>query len=554
MGRMYFEDFIGKEYESWRDGQVVILDVPTGCGKTTFFETTYREYAFSQGKRILYLVNRIVLQQQMLERQKQRVIAWEQFIETQSFWLHDIRKEPGNFVISTYQALEMAIVTNNEADLNYFLSFDIAVADEAHYFLADSLFNPNTVHSFEFLVQNFRNRQLIFMSATMQNFYPVLSIYLIQTANQSYLAKNGMFESYIYKRMEPDYSGYEFLWFYNNQEIAQTISGFPDEEKVLVFVSSIAEGKEVKGLLKRKIPGGDIFLYSSDSSHSEGGTELEEELVTVQTFSHRVLLATAKLDVGVNIVDNCVKHIFILQDNAEFMIQMLGRRRIQAGDTVKVYLHARDRLYFSRRLQQLKYQLRYVDFVLYHLSQPYADIFVATEFYDEKKAAVLRRFVGVWRNLYVSRRYFCNWLSLKRMGELAAEYGAILEEFDNNGPEAYVLHQGLWLCLPESHMRFSMPTTYIENIAVFMSTYAGKTLAIEEFNHFREKLMPMLHAADRVGFPKITELAKWQRINEFFEKHRLPYAICMHPKSKDSARHYEIKNVERGLGYESKEI
>lgn len=554
MGRMYFEDFIGKEYESWRDGQVVILDVPTGCGKTTFFETTYREYAFSQGKRILYLVNRIVLQQQMLERQKQRVIAWEQFIETQSFWLHDIRKEPGNFVISTYQALEMAIVTNNEVDLNYLRSFDIVVADEAHYFLADSLFNPNTVHSFEFLVQNFRNRQLIFMSATMQNFYPLVSTYLNQTREQSFLARNGMYEPYIYRRMEPDYRNYEFLWFYDNSEMVEVISGFPDAEKVLIFVSSIAEGKVIKSLLNKKICKDAIFLYSSESSNSQRGEELEDGLVADQTFTHRVLLATAKLDVGVNILDKNVKHIFILQDNPESMIQMLGRRRVQAGETLKVYFHARDRLYFSGRLRQLKYQMRYIYFSLYHMSQIYADVFVATEFYDEKKAAVLRKFVGVWRYLYADRRYFCNWISLERMKELLAEYEAIVIDFDNKGPDAFVLRQGHWLGLSENHRCFAIPSTYVENIGSFLSTYAGLTLGIEKFNEFRKQLMPMLHAADRVTFPKITELAKWQKINTFLEKHQLSFVICMHPKSKNRDRSYEIKELERGIIYEATEV
>ncbi len=540
---MYFADFIGDGYEEWQKGQVIILDVPTGSGKTMFCETTFRKYAFSQGKRILYLVNRITLREQMLERQKKRVIEWEQHLETQSFWMHDLKKEPGNFVITTYQTLEMALVTNNVPDINYFNSFDIVVADEAHYFLADSLFNPNTVHSFEFLVQNYRNRQLIFMSATMQNLYPILAVYLNQTAAQSFLAKEGMYEPYIYKRVEPDYSGYNFLWFYHHQEMVQIISELPGDEKVLVFVSSIAEGKEIKSLLKKIMPGGDVFLYSSESADSEHGQELETELVTEQKFSHRVLLATAKLDAGVNIFDSNVNHIFILLDNMESMVQMLGRRRIQAGETTNVYLHARDRLFFSRRLSQLKFQLRYVNYVMYQMSQPYADIFIATEFYDEKKAAVLRKFIGVWRNLYANSRYFCNWLSLRRMGELAAEYEAILEEFDTNGPDAYILHQGHWLGLPENHAYFTVPSTYIDNIAAFMSTYEGVTLKVEQFNEFRKQLMPILHAADRVTFPKTTELAKWQKINSFFEKNQLPFAVKMYPKSKNCDRRYEILKI-----------
>ena len=47
-----------------------------------------------------------------------------------------------------------------------------------------------------------------------------------------------------------------FLWFYSNREIAEMISEFPDSDKVLIFVSSIAEGKEIKSQLIKLIPKG----------------------------------------------------------------------------------------------------------------------------------------------------------------------------------------------------------------------------------------------------------------------------------------------------------
>ena len=185
---MYFDESIGENYLEWRDGQIILIDAPTGCGKTTFFENTYKNYALADGKRILYCTNRIVLRDQMLERQRMRIIEEEEKLQNASLWEYSRRREWGNFCITTYQAIETAIVTNNQKDCIFFSGFDILIADECHYFLSDSTFNTNTVQSFEFILRNYRNRRLIFMSASMGNFYSILINYLNQTAQNSFLA------------------------------------------------------------------------------------------------------------------------------------------------------------------------------------------------------------------------------------------------------------------------------------------------------------------------------------------------------------------------------
>ena len=61
-------DIIGDSYKNWASNQIVIIDCPTGSGKSYFIFETLLDYAISNRKRILYLVNRKVLSAQLDEQ------------------------------------------------------------------------------------------------------------------------------------------------------------------------------------------------------------------------------------------------------------------------------------------------------------------------------------------------------------------------------------------------------------------------------------------------------------------------------------------------------
>ena len=61
-------DVIGDSYKNWDSNQIVIIDCPTGSGKSYFIFETLLDYAISNQKRILYLVNRKVLRAQLDEQ------------------------------------------------------------------------------------------------------------------------------------------------------------------------------------------------------------------------------------------------------------------------------------------------------------------------------------------------------------------------------------------------------------------------------------------------------------------------------------------------------
>lgn len=550
---MHFSDYVGNEYMEWHEGQVIIINAPTGSGKSSFVEENFKEHAFTMGKRILYVTNRVLLRNQMIERQKQRIC--DEAMTPKPFWLNFKRGEEGNLVFVTYQQIEHALLFGYRQAVEYFASFDIAIADECHYFLTDSIFNPNTIVSFQFLLSTYKNRQIIFMSATMRNFYGILINYLNRATSQSDLFYEGMFPAFKYYEMQADYTGVEFDYITENREIAKKVENFPDDGKILIFVSSIAEGKEIRDLLKTVVPLDQIFLFSSQSVKTEKGAGVREELVAEEKFSYRVLISTALLDSGVNIVDESVKYIFLLQTNEEEAVQMLGRRRRSPGESLYVCLHARSQAYFKKIYNRLNYEINYMNTICRQemFNREYFDIIIAKDFYNLEKAEVLRKFVAMDMQKNAFNRYFINEFSCQRMYQLMEEARVIVNEFDMLDNGAYLFRQGGWFALDESTLKFLTPQTYLEQIVEYVQIYCDLEMNRDTFDQFRTALMPLLHQADRKMFPKKTELAKWQKMNHFFSKYMLPFCIHMTPKTKTSDRAYLIKKSAEGLIYETEE-
>lgn len=544
---MEVKKVIGDEYKSWREGQIIIIDAPTGSGKTTFVEEIFKNFALHSGKRILYCTNRILLKNQMQERQNARIL--EEEMRPKPFWQTFWRGEHGNYVIVTYQQIEAAVLHNNVQAINFLSSFDIAIVDEAHYFVTDSNFNPNTIVSFDFLISNYKNRQMIFMSATMRNFYGILLNFLSRRDSCGDLYVKNMFTEYKKYDVEADYSGIEFDCVMKNDEIAEKITAIPKDKKILIFVSSIREGKEIEKILNTVLPHNETFLLTSNSVKSEKGEKVRDELVMKQKFSQRVLIATALLDTGVNIIDDDVQYIFLFQNNEEETIQMLGRRRRKPGQSLYVCLHARSQVYFKKLYQKYKYEWQYICYVCNQerMNRVYFDVLIAKEFYSAEKAEILKKFIGMNTYVNASYRYFVNGLSVDRILQQMEEFATIIAEFEDKESLAYLLYQGRWFGFGEDVLKFKIPKTYLEQITEFVGTKLNYWMTVEEFNLFRSSLMPLLHQADGKMFPKMTENAKWQKLNDFFAKNELPFTIKMQPKKKGAERSYIIQNLYGGL-------
>ena len=56
---------IGEKYIEWKDGDCIFISSPTGSGKTYFILNILRPFLIQNNKKVLYLVNRSILKEQI---------------------------------------------------------------------------------------------------------------------------------------------------------------------------------------------------------------------------------------------------------------------------------------------------------------------------------------------------------------------------------------------------------------------------------------------------------------------------------------------------------
>jgi len=136
--KMYVADLIGDEYKSWRKGDKILITAHTGTGKTSFvlYKLIKRniEAYIEKGyiEKILYLVNRKILKEQLEKELKSQVTY-----RMREIYGIDIPNASEFITITTYQSIENFVQKDIEKLKQLFVGYDIAVYDECHYFLAD---------------------------------------------------------------------------------------------------------------------------------------------------------------------------------------------------------------------------------------------------------------------------------------------------------------------------------------------------------------------------------------------------------------------------------
>lgn len=126
----------------------------------------------TKGK-VLYLVNRKILKEQLKEKVKYEVIN---------------RNDPlcGMIDIKTYQEIEQEsreLIWNpninmfitkeldnpNTSIFQTYASYGCVICDECHYFLMDSNYNTNNIYSYRIIQELFKDKLRVFMSATIDD-------------------------------------------------------------------------------------------------------------------------------------------------------------------------------------------------------------------------------------------------------------------------------------------------------------------------------------------------------------------------------------------------
>ena len=400
--------------EEWKCGEHIVIAAPTGSGKTSFVLGRLLPYAKQKQRKIIYLCNRILLLDQVYKRaQNEYRIKFE---EIEGCY------DSEHLFLCTYQKIERRGHFPNYVDSNYPQSVldktYYCVFDEAHYFVHDSLFNSMTETVYQIIEQRSDRMVSIYMTATddellmLNSNIDTLRLSLgLKQANDAYslqkeakkykkepwlldaLAQKYAYQgisgskiwdnkSYTYElasrfcipekypadwkcyKQSADYSDYQVVYFHHEEELLPLIKKNP-EEKWLIFSSNI----QMSRILEEKI---NDFLHArygaivldARTVHSKQETypkKIYNEIRDDARFSCRVLIATSVLDNGVNLRDAKLKHIVLpTHDKTEFL-QMIGRKRRDAGEVVTLYIRDTSMKSIAQEQYSTLKQLFYID-------------------------------------------------------------------------------------------------------------------------------------------------------------------------------------------------
>lgn len=302
--RTYVSDLVGEEYKSW-DNESIILDCGTGTGKTKFILSVLAKYAYVHNKNMLYLCNRKKLREQI-----QYDVGHLGF---------------SNVEIESYQQLQKKI-----EDQESIKHYDYIIADEAHYFISDALFNIYTDLSYNFLIHA-ENCVVVYMSATAKDLYNILE-------SKGKVKKNRHYT------IQTDYSYVDKLYFFKKKELINILDTLLEKtnDKIIYFCNSKEKFINAYNHFKEKDIANFICSeYTKDPSMSKINQPdcIKHISNNYITFEKRILIATKALDNGVDLKDTEIKHIVTDIFDLDSAVQCLGRKRIQnVNDTCNFYI------------------------------------------------------------------------------------------------------------------------------------------------------------------------------------------------------------------------
>ena len=257
----------------------------------------------------------------------------------------------------TYQTFQEKYFGDNAETVPY---YHYIVADEIHYLVSDSAFNPAIQRLREWLEQP-KCSVFIAISATIDKALPYLGYYdrEWQLAGEreelTVFARNprdvlnrlkGMPEYLYYYKIPRKKGTYNFYVYDDIGDVVSMINQDQSEDKWLIFRSNKQKAK--KELFDK------LEVTKAYISADEKEGTIMEEIIRDNKFSAKVLVATKVIDNGVSLHDGKIKNILLETTDETDFIQMLGRRRNQEEDEepLNLFIPRMDVKYFNGQLYQ----------------------------------------------------------------------------------------------------------------------------------------------------------------------------------------------------------
>jgi len=439
---------MGEEHMSWEPSNPVLMTAQTGGGKNTYFEETILPYTKTKNVKVVIISNRIANNRQS-KRRLAKIMGWHKNLEKLTPAGLDDVQSIGNVMILSYQKLCYIFENYDLLEIiKFFGKIGIVVFDEAHFFVSDSLFNSRTEYILQNCIKFFSKAIRIYMTATPDEVFKEIINIEKQTCSNSYtvncmadnmyaILKRRKILIYNFKR------NYKYIaatkYFETADEIIKVISNDRTSQKWVVFVSSKTLGKEICKQLGEIA----VFIDASSKDSTEKDGVIYQELVEKEQFSCKAMVSTSVLDNGINIKDSSLTNIVIFTyDKTEF-IQMLGRKRIEEGENVTLYICSRSSKAFNGKLNQVNQKISAIcaykkdkQFFMkqyYEKSSENFEIVRGIFYFDKNKLPCLNGFAE--RKLFNDKRF----------------YEKMKDKFDNGVKEAFILEQLTWVGLQKTY-------------------------------------------------------------------------------------------------------
>lgn len=531
----YAQTFLKDTIRFWQQHRAVILNLPTGKGKTTFILEDVIPYAIKFNKPVLIVTNRITL-----NRAYKRKIAkmYKQFEWCPDDVLNTI-DDFGLVKIINYQKLPKYL-----NDMEFCKSIGYLILDEAHYFTSDAPFSSNTGWLLRKIPEWFSQAVRIYMSATIDEVLPYIcqaectqraemNWHTYQWANDQYRQWLCWIEDKNFREAHPltaemltsdsadirlkpiptlfemkaDYSHIN-LYFYSDDNVPMDIIQ-RSSHKSIYFVDNKRHGKQLAKEL------GDTDYMDADTIRED--TSLMNNIINNEKFDAKTLIATSVFCNGCNILDKDVKHVFVESIDTVDILQMVGRRRwLSPDDTFDVYLRIPS-------IDMLESRIRNMQKIL--------DIVVTAKTDNDKYLNLLLN--GDYSVKNVSNIVFVkdgklhfNQIAIDMLHTRIVYYKNLIDLLQAEGESGYCKKIAKELFNKEftPEMIVSYHDYRAETIE-WLDSFLNKTLSKEELNTFGTKLTDKIQLFNRDFKDRTDRQLGLRAINNRLQSNNLPYEV-----------------------------
>ena len=529
------------EVKSWCPTQPVMIAAPTGSGKTTFVADICKICRRrSPGKKVLLLENRVaIVTQQKKALAKSLGSAWKQVQDTHALELVDELGDV-NLVVMTYQKFSAHYTNMNRKQ------FDWVILDEAHYFYSDAAFNPHLDMLLENIPKLFGHAHRLYLTAT-----PGAVLNDICGAEKNNLGRCALCNSplcvepgkFLMYQFPNHFDRVRLFYFRRREEIADLAEAYP-EDKILIFTATreehdTADAKSYCKILEsRGVKTAYLDRFAKES-------ETWQTICASGDYGAQVLVCTSVLDCGVSFHSAKLRHIVVESTDKTEFLQMIGRRRLGAAETLNVYIKAPEKASVISKLRDVNASLSIVYEGFRTISSQQCDKLIRRGWTDESPE---RHYMHLFNYLgdgnvspKVTAYHYLLWQ--KAMLE------RLLREMDTYGDDSALprIAHG-WLEQLDRYdstrwLDYDKKAQANVRLRALLESYAGKTLEKETFPAFLEEALAHIGVLCKCQHDNKRDL-KHTALNNRLKTLGFPYAV------KKSKTGYRLEHKEEEEDHE----